>query len=186
MPVSAYRYAGNHLAQLNGLYDIQHNNAGMLELLIDHLVPGGKEKLILALKSFQMPGRQMGTADMGYINGNVKYSTKVQPLGNLQVVYRDFPMQNARDVLQRLFDLNYNEETGMSLPDSLVKFNGFMVMFQTNGTQERAWLLEGMKIVKLPDTAIDLGGDGNLIEMQVEFTVDRMLPTPSARQPVSA
>jgi hypothetical protein len=186
MPVSAYRYGGNFLAQANGQYDVQHNNAGMLELIVDGLVPGGKEKLILALKSFTLPGRQMGTADLPYINGSVKYNTKVQPRGNLQVVFRDFPQQGGRAVLQQLFDLTYDESTGLSLPSSLLKFPGYLVMFQTNGTVERSWLLEGLTIVKEPDIAVDFSGGGEVLEMQTEFTVDRVLPTASARQPVSA
>ena len=46
MPVSKYQYAGTHLCQQKGTYDVQHQDMGVLELDIDPLVPNGKQQLI--------------------------------------------------------------------------------------------------------------------------------------------
>ena len=83
MPLSAYRYAGNFLVQAGGQADVQHQNMGALEIHVNPLVAGGQDVLSRALQEFTVPGREIGTAELPFLNGNVKYLTRPNALGNI-------------------------------------------------------------------------------------------------------
>jgi len=178
MPISGYRYAGDHLAQAQGAWDVQHQNMGMLELNVDRLVPGAKGAFILALKEFTVPGRAVGKATLEYLNGRVHYATAPEALGELSVTFRDFPHTNVRGFFQRWFSLVYDEGTGLMLPMGAVKTTGSLVLFQTHGTAEREWDLEGIWPTKLPDIQVTYGS-GEVMEMSVTLSVDRCIPKSS-------
>lgn len=181
---SGYRYAGAVLAQAASQWDVQKQNMGTLELNIDQLVPGGKEILLLSLQEFSVPGRTVGTAELPYLNGRVKYPTAPQALGNVTVTYRDFPQTQARRVLHDWFRKVYDEQTGLMLPPGLIKTTGFLVLFQSNATAERTARLEGVFPVKEPDIAINYA-QGEVLTMAIELSVDRIIWEPSLGNPSS-
>ena len=129
MPLSNYRYGGNFLAAAGQQFDVQHQNMGMLEINIDSLVPGGQEVLSQALEEFTVPGREIPTGELPYINGNVKYLTRPAALGNISVTYRDFVNSPVRNVLHEWFKLGFDEATGLMLPESQRKVTGFLVLY---------------------------------------------------------
>ena len=174
MALSGYRYAGDHLAQAQAAWDVQHQNMGVLELNIDRVVPGGKELLILALQEFTVPGRSVGKGTLEYLNGNTQYAQRPEALDNISVTFRDFPLQNARGILNEWFKLVYDEETGLMLPMGLVKTTGFLVLFGSNGLAERRARLEGLWPMKQPETAISFS-NGEVMSMQIDLSVDRVI-----------
>jgi len=155
---------------------------GMLELNLNQLIPGAKEVLILGIQQFSVPGRTMGSADLHYLNGVSKYSTKVEAQGNVTATFRDFPLPGIRRVLYQWFSLVYNEETGLSLPMGLIKTTGNLVLFQSDGTAERTARLEGLWPTKMPDIGIDFSS-GEILTMEMEFSCDRVIWDPSLLAP---
>lgn len=182
MPRSPYRYAGAILAQAQGQWNPQKQNMGMLELEINQLVPGGKEILILSLQEFTVPGREVGTTELPYLNGRVKYPTAPNPLGNVSATFRDFPEGGTRRVLHQWFQLVYNERTGLMLPPAVLKTNGHLVLFAADGTQERTATLEGLFPTKEPEVAINFATGEHMI-MQIDFSVDRVIWDPNLLAP---
>ena len=178
MPLSAYRYAGNFLVQAGGQADVQHQNMGALEVQINPLVPGGQDTLSRALQEFTIPGREIGTAELPFLNGNVKYLTRPNALGNISVTYRDFVNLPARNVLHEWFRKGFDEKTGLMLPESARKVTGFLVLFSTDAKYERTALLEGLMLVKEPEIAVNYTS-GEVIAMQVDLSVDRILWQPN-------
>jgi hypothetical protein len=174
MPVSQYRYSGTVLAQAGAIWDVQKKNMGMLELNLNQLIPGAKEVLILSLQDFNVPGRTIGTGDLPYLNGSSKYLTKPEPQGNITAKFRDFPQAGTRRILYQWFSLAYNEETGLMLPMGLLKTTGSLVLFDSQGSNERTARLEGLVPVKAPDVGVDFSG-GDIMEMDMEFTCDRVI-----------
>lgn len=184
MPVSAYRFAGNVLAQAQSVWDVQKQNMGMLELNIDQLVPGGKEILILSLQEFTIPPREVQVGDLPYLNGRTRYAAAPQPLGNISVVYRDFPQAGTRRILLEWFNKVYDEQTGLMLPMSVIKTTGHVVLFGSDGSVERSARLEGIFPVKAPEIAVNFNS-GEHMTMSMEFAVDRVLWNNNLRNPVS-
>lgn len=178
MPLSSYRYAGNFLVQAGGQADVQHQNMGALEIHINPLVPGGQDVLARALQEFTIPGREIGTAELPYLNGNVKYLTRPNALANISATYRDFVNLPARHVLSEWFRAGFDEATGLMLPESLRKVTGYYVLFSTDATQERTALLEGLMLVKKPEIAINYT-TGEVVAMQVDISVDRIVEQPN-------
>lgn len=183
MAVSAYRFAGSILAQAQSVWDVQKDNMGVLELNIDQLVPGGKEILILSLQEFSLPGREVNTEELPYLNGRTKYAAGPNALPNMSVTYRDFPQAGTRRILQEWFNKVFDETTGLMLPMSLVKTTGHLVLFGSDGSTERSARLEGVFPVKAPEVAINFGG-GAALTMAMEFSVDRVLWNNNLRNPV--
>jgi|GEM_PF-1628350 len=183
MPVSAYRFAGAILAQAQSVWDVQKNNMGVLELNIDQLVPGGKEILILSLQEFTVPGREVATAELPYLNGRAKYAAGPQALGNISVTYRDFPQAGTRRILLEWFNKVFDEATGLMLPMAAVKTTGHLVLFGSDGSTERSARLEGVFPTKAPEVAVTFGG-GEAMTMAMEFSVDRILWNNNLRNPV--
>jgi hypothetical protein len=175
--VAQYRFAGSFLAQATGQFDPQHQNNAMLELNIDRLVPGGRDKLALALQEFTMPQREMQFAELPYLNGTSNYGTRVSPLGNMSVTFRDFPELGVRGVLNDWFQRGFDEVTGLALPPSLLKVDGFCVLVASNATQSRTALLQGILLAKQPEVAANFA-QGEVMLMQVELKVDRILWDP--------
>lgn len=178
MPLSGYRYAGTHLAQAQGQHDVQHQNMGMLELHINPLVPGGQDVLSRALQEFTVPGREIGTAELPYINGNVKYLTRPNAFGNLSATYRDFVNTPARNVLHEWFRAGFDERTGLMLPESARKVTGYVVLFSTDARFERSALIEGAMLVKEPEIAVNYGSGEHMV-MQVDISIDRLIWQPN-------
>lgn len=184
-PVSPYRFAGAALAQAQGKFDPQKSNMGMLEFNINGIVPGGKEILLLSVAEFTIPQRQVATATLAYLNGKVKYATTPQELGNVTASFRDFPAAGTRRILEQWFALVFDEETGLMLPASANKTNAHAVLFQGDGTQERVFRLEGVFPIMRPGIQINYAGGGEALMMNIEFSVDRYIPTGSLLNPVS-
>lgn len=178
MPLSSYRYAGNFLAAAGQQFDVQHQNMGMLEFHINPLVPGGQEVLAQAMQEFTVPGREVPTAELPYINGNAKYMTRPAALGNLSVTYRDFVNSPVRNVLHEWFRAGFDEATGLMLPESQRKISGFLVLFSTNAQFERTALLEGCMLVKEPEITVSYASGEHMV-MQVDISVDRLLWQPN-------
>lgn len=182
---SAYRFAGKFLAQAASPWDVQHQNCGMLELNIDKIVPGGKETLILSLADFSVPGRQVGTENLPYINGNSRYPTRPEPFGNVVCTFRDFPRTGTRAILHQWFKAVFDEETGLMLPPSLMKTNGYVVLFQSDGTLERTGRLEG--VFPTNDTDVNVSyQNGEVMLMPMNLSVDRLIWEPSLFTPVGS
>lgn len=171
-----YRYAGDFLAQAGSAFDVQKKNMGVLELVIDQLpgMGGAQEILTLSLQQFEIPGREVGTGDLHFLNGVVKYPTKPNPQGPISVTFRDFPRAKTRAKLVQWFNLVYDEESGLMLPPGALKATGFLVLFQSDATSERTARLEGLFPTKLPTTTIDFSG-GEHIEMQMDLSCDRVV-----------
>jgi len=184
MPVSAYRYSGAILAQAQSVWGVQKDTNGMLELNIDGLVPGGKEILTLSLQEFNVPGRELNTAELKYVNGTARYITSPNARANITATYRDFPLAGTRRILQQWFNIAYNEANGLMAPMPAIKVTGHMVLFQGDGTGERSAKLEGVVITKEPDTGINFTGAGEILLMPVEFSVDRVLWNTNLLNPV--
>jgi hypothetical protein len=178
MPLSAYNYAGNFLAAAGQQFDVQHQNMGMLEVNLNSLVPGGQEVLSRAVQEFTVPGREIPTAELPYINGNVKYNTRPSALGNISITYRDFVNSPVRFVLHEWFRLGFDEITGLALPESQRKITGFVVLFSTNAQSERTALLEGLMLTKEPEINVSYGAGEHMV-MQVDLSVDRILWQPN-------
>lgn len=174
MAATAYRYAGQFLAQAGALFDVQHKNMGMLELQVDSLVPGAKETLILALEDFKVPGRKVGTAALPYLNGNSQYPTRPEKMDVVEATFRDFPLLGVRAFLHQWFTFVYDEVTGFSTPTGLLKVNAFFVLFQSNATAERAALIEGMFPINEPENEITYE-NGEHMPLKVQFACDRVL-----------
>jgi len=183
MPVTPYRYAGAILSQAASIWDPQKDNMGMLELNIDRLIPGGKEILTLSIQEFTLPGRSVNTAELPYLNGRVKYAAGPRALGNITAKFRDFPLAGTRRIIEQWFGLVYDEFTGLMAPMAAVKTTGHAVLFQSDGSSERSYLLEGLFPVSKPEISISMGG-GEALVMSVEFSVDRMLPQKNLLNPV--
>ena len=183
MPRSPYRYAGAILAQAQGQWNPQKQNMGMLELEINQLVPGGKEILILSLQEFSVPGREVGSAELPYLNGRMKYPTAPNPQGNVSATFRDFPETGARRVLHQWFQLVYNEVTGLMMPPSVLKTDGHLILFAADGSQERSATLHGLWPTKAPEVGINFSG-GDVMVMQIDFSVDRVVWDSSLLAPV--
>ena len=173
-PVTKYRFDGRHLAQANGAFSVQHGNHGMLELAIDGLVPGGKENLILSLADFTIPRRTVGTAELPYINGNLRYPTRPAALEHVTATFRDFPRAGSRAILQKWFDFVYNEITGLMLPESALKVDGFVVLFDSQGGNERAARLEGVFPTGAPGGQINWA-QGEIMTMSIDLSVDAII-----------
>jgi hypothetical protein len=182
MPISAFRYAGQVLAQAAGIFDPQKQNTGMLELVIDKLVPGGKEILTLSLEKFEVPGREVEVGDLHYLNGSVHYPKKPTPQANISVTYRDFPLAKSRSVLQRWFEKVYHEETGLMLVPSILKATGFVVLFNETGLFARTGLLMGAWITKMPTVTVDFSV-GDHMTMETEIACDRLIWLPDLHSP---
>lgn len=182
---SPYRFAGETLEQAGGIWNVQKKNNGMLELAIDFLVPGGKEVLILSLEEFKIPGRKVGSGDMPYINGVSHYPTNVSPQDPISATFRDFPQTKARDVLNKWFKATYDEETGLMLPSGLLKASGYVVLFLSDGTNERAARLEGVWLTNQPDIDVSYQG-GEHMTMSVDIAVDRVIWESSLANPSAA
>lgn len=178
MPISGYRYAGNHLVQAAGRFDVQHQNMGMLELHINPLVPGGQEVLSQALEEFTVPGREIGTAELPYLNGNVKYLTRPSAMGNISATYRDFVNSPVRSVIHEWFRKGFDEQTGLMLPESARKVTGFLVLFSTDARFERSALIEGAMLVKEPEVGVNYGA-GEHMTMQIDISIDRLVWQPN-------
>lgn len=182
---SGYRFAGDHIAQAQSNWDVQHQHMGILELNIDQIVPGGKEPLILALKEFTVPGRNVGKETLEYLNGNVQHPTRPEALDDISVTFRDFPQTGSRAILTRWHQGVYDEVTGLMLPPSLLKTTGFLVLFQTDGTSERTWRIEGVWPANNPEIAVQYGA-GEAMDMQINLVIDRIIPENSVFNPQSA
>lgn len=172
--VSAYRYAGNFLAQASGIYDPQKQNNGMLELVIDTLVPGGKDILTLSLEKFEVPGREVEVGDLHYLNGSAHYPKKPTPQANISVTYRDFPVAKSRATLARWFEKVYDEDTGLMLVPSILKATGFVVLFNETGLFTRTALLSGVWITKMPTVSVDFSVGDHMV-METELACDRLV-----------
>lgn len=184
MVLSGYRYAGDHLAQALSNWDVQHQDMGILELNIDRLVPGGKEPLILSLQEFTIPQRSVGKATLEYLNGNVQYPTRPEPLDDISVTFRDFPQIGTRAILKRWFQAVYDEVTGLMLPPGLLKTTGFLVLFQTDGQSQRTALLEGLWPSSEPEVAVAYA-NGESMPMQINLVCDRIIWDTSLFNPAS-
>ena len=184
MARSPYRYAGAVLAQAQGQWNPQKQNMGMLELNVNQLVPGGKEILILSLQEFTIPGREIGSGELPYLNGRVKYPTAHNALGNISATFRDFPETGARRVLHQWSQLVYNETSGLMLPPSALKIRGHGVLFAADGSQERSCSLFGLWPTKEPEIAINFSSGEHMV-MQIDFSVDRVIWDPNLLAPVS-
>jgi len=172
MPVSPYRYAGKVLAQAQGQWNPQKQNMGMLELEINQLLGGdGKGTLMLALQEFTVPGREVGSAELPYLNGRVKYPTAPNALGNVSATFRDFPEQGARAVLHQWSQLVYNETSGLMVPPGLLKVRGHAVLFDSLGSFERDAILFGLWPTKEPEISVNYSSGEHMV-MQVDFSVD--------------
>jgi hypothetical protein len=157
---------------------------GMLELEVNQLVPGGKEILILSLQEFTVPGREVGTAELPYLNGRVKYPTAPNALGNISATFRDFPEKGTRRVLHQWFQLVYNETTGLMLPPGLLKVRGHLVLFAADGTSERSATLLGLFPTKEPEVAVNFSS-GEHMTMQIDFSVDCVIWDPNLLAPAN-
>ena len=172
---SAFNFTGAVLAQAQGLWNVQKQNMGILEFDISNLVPGGREILTLALQEFTIPGRAVDTAELSYLNGQVKYATKPTALGDVSVTFRDFPEAGVRRILQQWFDLVYNETTGLMLPSSVLKTTGHMILFDSSGAKERSAKLFGVFPKKSPNDVSINYTSGEMLTMSIDFSVDRIL-----------
>jgi hypothetical protein len=180
-----YNYAGLHLASQGGLFDVQHSNMGMLE--IDPPTPltgtvagtaasavGFNGMLMLALQSFDVPGRNVGKADLHYLQGVSHYPTKPDGLGDITVTYRDFVNSPIRGILQMWHSLTYDESTGIMMPTSLLKTTGHVVLFGTTGTLQREADLYGIWLQDAPKVSVDFG-KGDAMVMQMKLACDRIV-----------
>jgi hypothetical protein len=184
MVASGYRFAGAFLAAAQSAFDPQHQNMGMIELALDKLVPGGKEPLILSLEEATVPGRKVGTNVLPFLNGNNQYVTRPEKMDNMSLTFRDFPAVGTRGILQRWFSQVFDEKTGLMLPMSLIKVNGFVVLFQTDATQERAALITGIVPILSPEIAIKFA-EGAHMPMKVDFMIDSVQWQPSLFNPTN-
>jgi hypothetical protein len=180
---SGYRYAGAFLAAAQSAYDPQHQHMGMIELGLNALVPGGKEPLIFSLEEATVPGRKIGTNALPYLNGNNQYLTRPEKMDNMSLTFRDFPKAGTRGILARWFQNCFDEATGLMLPMSLLKINGFVVLFQTDATEERSALITGIVPIMSPEIAIKFA-EGAHMPMKVDFMIDSVQWQPSLFNPV--
>lgn len=184
MPVSAYRYAGDALAQAAGIWNVQKQNMGMLEINLNKLVPGSKDILILSLAGFSVPGRTMGKGTLPYLNGNNHYPTRPEGQGDVNATFRDFPLAGTRRILYQWFSLVYDETSGLCAPSSLLKTTGNVVLFQSDGTGERSATLHGLWPTKMPDITIEFSA-GEILTMEMMFSCDKVVWDSNLLAPIS-
>lgn len=176
MALSGYRYNADFLAQAGGAFDVQKQNMAVLELVIDQLpgMRGGQEVLTLALQEWTVPGREVGTAELPFLNGTVNYPTHISAYGDITVTFRDFPLSKSRAFLVQWFSLVYNETSGLMTPPSALKTTGYVILFQSDATAERVARLEGVFPSKLPEMAFNYA-NGEHLAMAINLKVDRLV-----------
>lgn len=153
--------------------DPQLNNGGMIEFHINGLVPGGKEVLMIGLKSMSFPrGRKIGKNTIHYLNGVVKVPGKVDEPGDITCVFQDYINGRQRLVLHSWFDYVFDERTGRGVLPSRLKTAAHAVLFGADGETRAQYYIEGVWPQQDPNIPpIDFSSAG-LVDISVPFSVD--------------
>jgi hypothetical protein len=169
-----YRYNADHIAQARGKYNPQKKNAGMLELYIDGLAPGGQEILMLSLQSVSIPGYSVGRGEITYLNGTVFFPTKPEGLGEMTTNFRDYHDTGTRYILERLHERVYDPRTGqMGLPKD-IKVQGTLILLREDDSDGRTYYLDGCFPLNKPAMNVDFG-DGEQEIMEIRWSVDSII-----------
>lgn len=171
MAVLPYDFTGARL-QKAGL-DPQLSHCGMIEFHIDQLVPGGKEVLMMGLKSVTMPnGRVINKDTVRHLNGAVNYPTQVEPTDDITCVFYDYINGRQREVLHKWFDYVFDENTGLGRLASEIKANGHMVLFGQDGITRATYFLYGLfPLSDPPLPSVDYSSSA-LVDMSITFSCD--------------
>ena len=170
----AYRYAADQFVATR--WNEQKQNIGMLEFHIDPLgIPGGQEILILSFKAGTIPGRKFGRGQIEYLNGNIFYPTRPEPLGEMSVTFRDFIDSLTRLTIERWCRKVHDERTGFMGLTNSIKTTAHLVLFGPDGVSGlRTYLLRGVFPLGLPDIPLD-HASGEQLTMEMSFSVDSIV-----------
>lgn len=174
MPPSPYRFNGDFIAQVGNNLDPFKKNMGMLELNLGGLgIAAGLGTLALGLRSFTLPPRMVENDSIPYLNGNVHYPTRPSALADVTAVFNDYggPL-DVREILELWFKTAvYDEDTGLMVPPSVGKVNGFAVLFSSNGVPAKGYLLRGILPKQRPGLDFDFTA-GQIRTIDMAFSVD--------------
>jgi len=169
--VLPYDFTASRLSRAN--LDPQLSHCGMIEFHIEELVPGGRDILMLGLKSFTMPkGRTMGKDTIRYLNGAINHPTQVSPTDDLTCVFQDYINGRQREILHQWFDLVFDERTGLSHLASQIKADAHMVLFGQDGVTRATYFLTGLWPTEDPSIPPIDFGSGGFIDMSIGFSCD--------------
>lgn len=154
--------------------DSQLSHCGMIEFQINTLLgDNAKDVLMVGLSSFTLPTpRKMKKATIHYLNGAISVPTKVGAVGDLQIVINDYINGRQREVLHKLFDLVYDERTGLSRLTSQMKFNAYVVLFGQDGITRAEYMLYGLFLLNDPSLPNIKFSDSGIVDMTMDFSVD--------------
>lgn len=170
-----YDFGAHRLSEARLNPQLKH--MGVIEFLIDDLVPGGKDTLLMGISGFRMPEpRKVQPIPVKYLNGVVKYPGGPAELGDLSVTFNDYVDGQQRRVLHQWFDYVYDERTGISGLKSDVAVDAYIILFGPNGNESTQYYLYNIWPTGDPNYGeIEYNDSGSIMQMEVTFAVDYVI-----------
>jgi hypothetical protein len=151
----------------------QLDDGGMIEFQINDLVPGGREVLMLALSSFDLPSpRSVPPQTINYLKGSVNVPGRPSAITTFSCEFVDYIDGRQRDILHQWFDKVYNERTGLGLLPSDLKRDAYAVLFGPDGVERASYIISGVwPTSDPPPPRINYDG-GNIVKITMNFSCD--------------
>jgi hypothetical protein len=173
-------YDFNAMTLAHKRYNPQLDHLGSMEFQIDGLGLGSnaQDVLTLGMQEFKLPEpRRVAKQPINYLNGVINVPGKPQAIGDLTCKFVDYIDGSQRLILQKWFDLVYNEKTGRGGLSSQIKVSAYAVLFGPNGSTASSYKMEGVWLQNAPPLpSINYSGGGSIVTMDMFFSVDFLWP----------
>jgi len=177
----------NHIGARGGNHEPQRQNNALLYITgLNSAVQGGgqgsggqDDVLLLSLRTFPVPKRQVGIVEIGYLNEKRKFAGN-PTYDDLSVVYQDYVDRQVHSVLWKWNYLVHNPENGQTGLARDYKMAGWVSLFSPEGTIERRLDLVGIWPNSYDPGDIDMDGE-DALRVTMGLVIDKVIPRDGLR-----
>lgn len=162
----------------------QRGNNGKLHILGLQSIGGsdtfGSDDLVVAVQSFPVPKSNSGMIEMPHMNETRKYAGKAT-YDDMSVTYKDLVIglnTSVSEILYAWRSLVQDPNTGKIGYTSDYKKNGYVVLFDGKGLNQRIWNLYGIWPSSYDPGEVDQDDD-NYNRVTVTLSIDKMVLSPT-------
>jgi hypothetical protein len=132
------------------------------------------DDLSLAIESFPIPKRSIGTIELGYLNEKRKFAGS-PVYENMNVVYKDLVTNDIRGVLHAWFNAVNNSTTGVTGLATTYKMNGYCYSFAPDGTLARQYNVYGIFPTNFDPGDADMSNGDDFNRVTLDLSIDKAI-----------
>lgn len=138
----------------------------------------GGNDIILAMRKIQTPGPSVARKGMKFFNETMHYAGSVTPFEIATLAFNEYVDRSVATQLWAWFKMVWDPNTGgIGMAAAYKKRGEVMLLDPAGGETQSKWTLEGCFPTKLKLDELSHEGDGEIVLINMEVSVDRAMPT---------